>query len=333
MSLSGRTNRELGNIYHLSESSIRRILSKERAGYQKMKKTLEQVLSLWGMEGRQLSQIYPSAWEVNHSYVIKIYHDKNQLERNIKISSILSKAEIPVAHIVPAKSGDSYVEYEDIYFLMSEKLPGSNISDNKDEKRAWEMGRAISHLHRAFIQCEKEMEFWDNSLLQELEGWIRQNLEKSNWQIIHKTDYIQVVENLKKVYSSLPKQLIHRDVHFGNFLFTEDTFSGYIDFDLSQRNIRIFDLCYFLAGLLAEETEAPFTKKEWLCIVKAVITGYDSISLLTKEEKDIIPCVMESIEILFAAYFMGIKDRKCAEDAGRIFHFIRDCERDIKNIM
>ena len=34
----------------------------------------------------------------------------------------------------------------------------------------------------------------------------------------------------------LPVQLIHRDVHFGNFLFDEGKFSGYIDFDLSQRN-------------------------------------------------------------------------------------------------
>ena len=45
-------------------------------------------------------------------------------------------------------------------------------------------------------------------------------------------------------------------------LFFEGDFSGYIDFDLSQRNIRIFDICYFLTGLLAEETENAYTKKE-----------------------------------------------------------------------
>ena len=29
------------------------------------------------------------------------------------------------------------------------------------------------------------------------------------------------------------------------FLFYNNKFSGYIDFDLSQINIRIFDICYF----------------------------------------------------------------------------------------
>lgn len=32
--------------------------------------------------------------------------------------------------------------------------------------------------------------------------------------------------------------------------FQEGKFSKYMDFDLSQRNIRIFDLCYFMLGLL-----------------------------------------------------------------------------------
>lgn len=122
---------------------------------------------------------------------------------------------------------------------------------------------------------------------------------------------------------------IHRDVHFGNFLFSEGNLSGYIDFDLSQRNIRIFDICYFLTGLLAEETEEAFTKKEWTENVRAAIEGYENITRLSAEEEDAIPCVMECIEILFAAYFIGIGDFKHAEDAWEVFLFIQDCKEDI----
>ena len=42
--LEGRTNGQLGNIYHLSEASIRRIISKEKVRYQKMKEIIEQIL-------------------------------------------------------------------------------------------------------------------------------------------------------------------------------------------------------------------------------------------------------------------------------------------------
>lgn len=195
------------------------------------------------------------------------------------------------------------------------------------------MGCAIAQLHRAFLTCEKQRGFWDNSLLKEMNEWVQDILINNEWQIVSESEYTKTVETLTAVYDYLPKQLIHRDVHFGNFLFFEGNLSGYIDFDLSQRNIRIFDICYFLAGLLAEETDDTFTKEDWLESVKSLIAGYESIIDLSPNEKSAIPCVMECIEILCAAYFIRIKDMKHAQDAAHIFHFIQTCENDILNAL
>lgn len=296
-----------------------------------MKEIIEQILPLWGMESTQLLQIYTSAWEVNHSYVIKVYNDKKQLERNIKISEILSDCAIPVAKTVLTKTGEKYAAYQNNYFFMSEKLWGSSISDRKDKTIAWKMGCAIAQLHTAFMKCEREVEFWDNSLLDEMKGWIRESLTKNEWKILKEEEYSKTVELLESVYDHLPKQLIHRDVHFENFLFFEGDLSGYIDFDLSQRNIRIFDICYFLTGLLAEETEDAFTEIEWIDIAKSAIAGYESIIHLSEKEKNAIPCVMECIEILFIAYYISTNDTKHANDSYNVFCFIQNCESDIKN--
>ena len=103
--LEGKTNGQLGTLYHLSDASIRRILAKEKERYLNMKELIEQILSLWGIENGQIIQIYPSAWEIGHSYVLKTYEDKEQLERNIKISTILSDCNIPVAQILPTQPG------------------------------------------------------------------------------------------------------------------------------------------------------------------------------------------------------------------------------------
>lgn len=298
-----------------------------------MKEVLSRILQLWGIEDGKLSQVYSSAWEVNDSCIIKVYDDLQQMERNIKILTVLRGCNIPVAEILSTKTGEKYVAEEGQYFLATRKLPGNTITALKDEETARKMGAAMARLHQAFLRCEKEMEFWDNSLLREMQGWIRENLENNAWQIVGKEEYLKTAASLERIYDDLPKQLIHRDVHFGNFLFCEGSLSGYIDFDLSQRNIRIFDVCYFLAGLLAEETEAPFTKEEWLRDVKAVIGGYESISRLTAGEKAAVPCVMECIEILFAAYYVGMQDMKCARDAYRIFRFIQNCEEDMTGIL
>lgn len=295
-----------------------------------MKKEIEQILPLWGIKAGRIAQIYPSAWEVDGLYVIKVYHEKNQMERNIGILTVLASCNIPVAEIMPTGPGEMYVEYKGNCFFMSKKLQGDNRNDVKNPKRARQMGHAIARLHCAFAECEKVIDFWDNSLLEELKGWVRENLAADEWKILQEDDYRKTMEQLERVYNGLPRQLIHRDVHFGNFLFREEEFSGYIDFDLSQKNIRIFDICYFLTGLLAEETDAPFTKSEWLQIVAAVVGGYESISCLTAQEKEAIPCVMECIEILCVAYFVGRKDIKRAADAKNVFFLIRECEEDIK---
>ena len=330
--LEGRTNGQLASIYHLSESSVRRIISKGKTRYRKMKELIEHILSSWGIEKGQISQIYPSAWEINGSRVIKVYDDKKRLKRNIKTSEILLDCNIPVAKIVLTKAGEKYVEYQNCYFLMSEKLKGNNITDMKEKTMARKMGCAIAQLHMAFLKCEREVEFWDNSLLKEMKGWIYKILTDNGWKILRKEEYSKTTELLENVYDCLPKQLIHRDVHYGNFLFYEGNLSGYIDFDLSQRNIRIFDICYFLTGLLAEETEDAFTKKEWIEQVESVISGYGSITNLSADEKSAIPCVMECIEILFVAYFIKMEDTRHAHDAYNVFRFIQDCEDDIKNL-
>lgn len=291
-----------------------------------MKESMERILHWWGMENGQLRQIYPSAWELDQAYVIKVYQDKDQLERNMKISQILGECGIPVAKPVLTETGEKYAVYGNNYFLMTEKLQGSMIVNGKDKTIAWEMGRAIARLHRAFLKCEREMEFWDNSLLKEMKGWIRDTFIKNEWKILKEAEYVKTVTSLEQIYDFLPKQLIHRDVHFGNFLFFEGRLSGYIDFDLSQRNIRIFDICYFLTGLLAEETDDAFTETEWMESVRSVTAGYESISKLSAQEKEAVPCVMESIEILFMAYFISVNDTKQAEDALDVLRFIQNTD-------
>lgn len=179
-----------------------------------MERTIERILPLWGIEKEHLSQIYSSAWEINHSYVIKMYDNREQLERNITISTILSDYHIPVAKIVLTRKGEKYVGENGFYFLVSQKLQGCNITDPKDKVMARKMGCAMAQLHKAFRECEKALAFWDNSLLQEMQGWVRDTLINNEWQIVDETEYLKAVGALGDVYDQLPRQLIHRDVHF-----------------------------------------------------------------------------------------------------------------------
>lgn len=122
--LEGRTNRQLGRIFHLSESSVRRIVAKERVQYQNMKEMIKNALPLWGIQGGQVTQIYPSAWEINHTYVLKVYSDKNQLERNIKLATLLRAGGIPAAPIQAAHNGGNYCCRRGALFPADRKTAG-----------------------------------------------------------------------------------------------------------------------------------------------------------------------------------------------------------------
>ncbi len=174
---------------------------------------------------------------------------------------------------------------------------------------------------------------WDNSLLGEMKGWIKEVFCKNGWKYIEERLFEEMVNRLEALYDKLPVQLIHRDVHFGNFLFDNGKFSGYIDFDLSQRNIRIFDLCYFVLGLLSEEDKLEVASEEWFSVLKDVFEGYNSKLQLSEEERMAVPYVMKSIELLFAAWFLGQNDIKCVESAMKIFGFVDESEEKIFQVI
>lgn len=332
--LEGLSNKRLAEIYNLSESSIRRIIIKQRKGYTVMKEKIKEMLVNWGLQNSEIKQIYDNSWQVGEDYVLKIYSDLETLQRNLKTTRTLDKMNIPVSKAILTTNNSEYIECENGYCFIYKKLQGSNIVKIRNDKKfALNLGEIIANLHIAFKNCESDMVFWNNSLLDEMNGWIKDNFENNGWRYITKADYEKLVSDLSELYGDLPVQLIHRDVHFGNFLFAEGRFSGYIDFDLSQRNIRIFDLCYFLLGLLSEKEKFEITDDIWFEFVTNVFAGYNSKIELTNAEKQAVPYVMECIELLFVSYFHSQNDIKCAESAYAIFQFVStNKDRIVRNI-
>lgn len=324
--LEGLTNPLLAKNYHLSESSIRRIITAQRRRYKTMKELIQTLLPHWNLQHSEIQQIYHSSWQIGSEYVLKIYEDPVPLRQNLTTLQILSNQQIPVAKIIPTTSGDLSITTSGIHCFLSRRLPGSNlIRMDQEPGLARRMGSIIADLHLAFqaLDDAKTVNFRNNSLLAEMQSWIRKTLATDGWQYLPESDFDDITEELATIYPELPVQLIHRDVHFGNFLFDQGRFSGYIDFDLSQRNIRIFDLCYFLLGLLSEEDKLSVTQEQWFDYVRETMNGYEEKCPLTETERHAIPLVMECIELLFVAYFTGQEDTVCAEGAWKLFEFVR----------
>lgn len=198
------------------------------------------ILKQWNINEICEKKITDITWNIGDHYVLKEYSDKKNLDRNIRFLKVLNESSIPVARIVPSMNGTDFVADDEKYYLLTEKIKGKNANSIREwSGMAFQMGKIIGNLHIAFRKMTIDDIIWENSLLDEMQGWIFDNFEKDRWENIDRIQFETTLSNLKKYYVKLPKQIIHRDVHLGNFLFSDGKLSGYIDFDLSQKNIRI----------------------------------------------------------------------------------------------
>jgi Ser/Thr protein kinase RdoA (MazF antagonist) len=101
----------------------------------------------------------------------------------------------------------------------------------------------------------------------------------------------------------LPEQLIHRDFHLYNVLFSDGQPSGYLDFDMLMRGPRLFDVCYCAIETLAKRFDEPEFTDYWFRVLGAIIKGYVEHVPLTVVERRSIPSVMMEVELLLMHHF------------------------------
>ena len=107
-----------------------------------------------------------------------------------------------------------------------------------------------------------------------------------------------------EICPSLPRQIIHRDPNPSNIIVQEERW-GFLDFDLSQSNLRLFDPCYAATAILSETDAAQSEESflQWVTIAQDILHGYDRVVHLTSEEKAAVPFVILAIQLICVAYF------------------------------
>ena len=85
------SNKELAGFYALSESSIRRIIIKERNRNAYMETIITEVLNNWNIQDKRIQQIHDTVWQIGDEYVLKKYDNKSIVEQNIRKTVFLMR--------------------------------------------------------------------------------------------------------------------------------------------------------------------------------------------------------------------------------------------------
>ncbi|MGE7881820.1 phosphotransferase enzyme family protein [Bacillus sp. NPDC094077] len=248
----------------------------------------------------------------NKAYILKEKGSIKQLLNELNILEQLDEKGIKVQRVIKTRNNERYVLYKEKYYCLYEYISG-NVIEIKDTDKlnrlASTIGEAISNLHQTLNLVDNSNELIERDLYKVVYEWAMPILEKKKHvhrDVIQKMDQIHTV--FKETVQVLPKQIIHRDMHLSNVIFKDDELEGFIDFELLESNVRVFDLCYCCTSILSELYSDETLKGKWLHIVSKVFEGYYKQNILMREELKSIWYVMLSIQVIFITYFVQLPD-------------------------
>ena len=223
-------------------------------------KRIKEVLKHWELENEKLTDVVyaetgnisESACYVGEDYVIKFSPNLGHLQNHIFLSQALESTGLLTATPIKTTDGKFVVANEDLYFYVTKRLCGEQLKAStmylEDYMpKARFIGEMIGQLSIALSKLDAVVNH--ANILQSAREWAIPTL-------VEKMDlpksFIEKYESVfGEIYEFLPQQIIHRDINPGNLILNEDNL-GIIDFDLSERNLRIFDPCYAATAILSE---------------------------------------------------------------------------------
>ncbi len=320
------TKPEVANMY--AEKELRTILENWD-----IKKNLP-IGDIYIMDGAKVSG---NVWKVGNDYILKT-GDREKLMKNLKISKALHKQGFVSSLPVPTKTGNEYLDGKEL-FILTQGLKGNPLpkSDRFGDHRIQfgeKYGRSMARLHKALKAVQKDMSLDEVNLYKNVTDWALPNVKRQNMQWglgLDDSFFDDYIESFGKLYDKLPKQLIHRDTNPSNILFEDDEVRGFVDFDLSEVNVRLWDVCYCATGILSESSDEAYEK--WLDILGGILHGYDLEGQLTLEEKQAVFYVICSIQMICVAFFESVDEYKeLAKTNRRMLQFIVQNQDQITGI-
>jgi len=269
-----------GGILIITESELRGVIANWN---------VPQDLPIGDIFVKESVEISTNIWTLGDDYILKT-GERSRMLKDLRLRKALAKQGFTAAVTISTKSGEDYLDGERIYTL-TQKIPGEPLSkrDRFGENRrefGEKYGRSIAKLHRALAAVEDDIAPDETDIYERVKQF-----------------------GIPNVFGNLPKQLIHRDPSPSNILFENGEIRGFIDFDLGERNIRLWDPCYCATGILFE-CWSDGVREIWFDVLEGILHGYNSVNPLTIEEKQALFYVICSIQNICISYFESVDEYK-----------------------
>ena len=263
------------------------------------------ILENWDLSDKTITDIYyegtgnknENACYVGDEFVLKYTANLGKLKKHIEVSKALEGIGLLAAVPVKTADGQEYIRDGELYFYLTRRLPGKQLVSHRfGDGDARFVGEIIGQLHLALNKIEDCVSEAD--LLSTVRDWALPGTKAA--MDLPEHFCTEFLDTFSALYPNLPRQIIHRDPNPGNIICAEDRW-GFIDFELSERNVRIYDPCYAATAVLSETFGE--NNDSWLAIYRDILWGYDSVAKLTDAERKAIPYIILANQFVCVAWF------------------------------
>lgn len=276
------------------------------------KNKIHKLLGEWGLQNETISNIYnentcsqnENSYYIGNDYIIKFTSNLGFIKRNIDIAEALHKSDIPTFEIFKTVNDNNYLKYGELYFIVTKRIKGKQLKCEDiflNTDLALCIGEKIAELHRV-LKTFDESNYTDVNIYNDAVNYALPEVRN----MVNLSDGFvkNYIAEFGSLYKEMPRQIIHRDINPSNMIFDNNEFKGFIDFDLTQVNVRIFDICYCATSILSEcFSNQNIDKNLWLEILKKLVLGYGKVNPLTDAEMQAMPYTIYTIQIICIVYF------------------------------
>jgi Ser/Thr protein kinase RdoA (MazF antagonist) len=228
---------------------------------------------------------------------LKMSESAESANRHLDLLEYLAAAGLPVPRYIATVAEQRFAVDAGTAYWLSRQLPGDHFEQFRGPgglKQVERLATNLGELHGVLGRAPNSERF----------PVFRESAEQLLTTLLARETPFNVarLQRLRGQVGSvmqLPKQLIHRDFHRGNVLFTGAALSGLLDFDLVHQGPRLFDVCYCASGVLSESFREPGYVGYWLTILEAIFRAYGRIAGQATDKPPLAWSMLMIIQLIF----------------------------------
>ena len=295
---------------------------------------LTRIADTWPVLGRRVTSLGEVGRAIHlrassGHYYLKRRPSPEHASREVAVLGQLRDRGLPVPEHVRTGRGEPFaVLGEHGVSCLYRALPGEHYESFDGPEgvlRARQVGKSLGLLHLALADVPVSAGFDRYGPEAHLAG------ELSTPNSVYDRPRLERIAARRQPSAQLPEQLIHRDFHLYNVLFSEGRPSGYLDFDMLMRGPRLFDVCYCSIETLAKRFDEPLFPDYWFRILGAILKGYTEYVPLTGLERRSVVSLMMEIELLFMHHFRS--EPIPGKNAERVLHWLDERRHLIQSVV